>query len=178
MNWFPLGLTYATFYMGRYNLNVSSKTIMDNFHINKSEFGFIASAGFWTYALSVIFNGPLTDRIGGKKSILIGALGAASLNLIIGLLFSKRLANQDSRWNVSSLRGQSVFSVIWRSFNCKDKRSLVSCQGKRNFWRHFRNYDLKRLFPGYDGGRLDFGLVELVLGFSYPIRRHTYDVYG
>ena len=77
LNWFPLGLTYATFYMGRYNLNVSSKTMMDHFHLSKAEFGMIATAGFWTYALSVIFNGPLADRIGGKKAILIGAAGAA-----------------------------------------------------------------------------------------------------
>src|SRR5438132_3722805 len=87
MNWFPLGLTYATFYMGRYNLNVSSKTMIDLFHFSKADFGIIATAGFWTYALSVIFNGPLADKIGGKKSILIGALGASALNLIVGLLF-------------------------------------------------------------------------------------------
>src|SRR5512139_2347464 len=86
MNWFPLGLTYATFYMGRYNLNVSSKTMIDMFHFSKADFGIIATCGFWTYALSVILNGPLSDKIGGKKSILIGALGASLLNLFIGLL--------------------------------------------------------------------------------------------
>jgi OPA family glycerol-3-phosphate transporter-like MFS transporter len=86
-NWFPLGLTYATFYMGRYNLNVSSKTMMDYFHLTKGEFGTIATAGFWTYAVSVIFNGPLADRIGGRKAILIGALGAGTLNLAVGLMF-------------------------------------------------------------------------------------------
>ena len=48
LNWFPLGLTYATFYMGRYNLNVSSSTIMDRFHLDKTQFGTIATAGFWT----------------------------------------------------------------------------------------------------------------------------------
>ena len=87
LNWFPLGVTYATFYMGRYNLNVSSQTMMDHFHLTKQAFGTIATAGFWTYALSVIVNGPLSDRIGGKKAILIGAAGAAALNLVIGLLF-------------------------------------------------------------------------------------------
>src|SRR4030042_5189246 len=86
-NWFPLGLTYATFYMGRYNLNVSSTTMMEQFHLSKADFGMIATAGFWTYALSVGINGPLADRIGGKKAILIGALGASLLNLVIGLLF-------------------------------------------------------------------------------------------
>src|ERR1019366_1223039 len=77
MNWFPLGITYATFYMGRYNLNVASSTIMKNFSLTKAEFGVIATAGFWTYAASVIFNGPLADRFGGRRAILIAAAGTA-----------------------------------------------------------------------------------------------------
>ena len=60
---------------------------MSGFDLSKADFGIIATAGFWTYALAVAFNGPLADRIGGKKSILIGAAGACVLNLIIGLLF-------------------------------------------------------------------------------------------
>src|SRR4249919_3249542 len=86
-NWFPLGLTYATYYMGRYNFNVVKGDMGTMFHLDKSEMGIIATAGFWTYALAVMFNGPLADRIGGRKAILIGALGALSLNLAIGLLF-------------------------------------------------------------------------------------------
>src|SRR5215470_10182748 len=70
-NWFPLGLTYATFYMGRYNFNVFKGRFAETFHFDKAEVGAIATAGFWTYALSVIFNGPLADRFGGKRAILI-----------------------------------------------------------------------------------------------------------
>ena len=109
LNWFPLGITYATFYMGRYNLNVSSKTMMDYFHLSKGEFGMIATAGFWTYALSVIFNGPLSDRIGGKKAILIGAAGAAALNLTIGLLFL-------SGWQTKIIVGMSLLYAVNQYF--------------------------------------------------------------
>ena len=70
-NWFPLGLTYATYYMGRYNFNVVKGQMGSMFHLDKAEMGIIATAGFLTYALSVIFNGPLADRIGGRKAILI-----------------------------------------------------------------------------------------------------------
>src|SRR5215468_12179546 len=87
LNWFPLGLTYATYYMGRYNFNVVKGTMGSMFHLDKAQMGIIATAGFWTYGLSVIFNGPLGDRIGGRKSILIGAAGALLVNLAIGLLF-------------------------------------------------------------------------------------------
>jgi len=87
MNWFPLGVTYATFYMGRYNFNVVKGTIGQEFHLDKTQMGIIATCGFWTYATSVIFNGPLADKFGGRKAILLGAVGAAILNLAIGLLF-------------------------------------------------------------------------------------------
>src|SRR5216683_10961 len=87
LNWFPLGLTYATFYMGRYNFNVFKGRFAEMFHFDKAQVGVIATAGFWTYALSVIFNGPLADRFGGKRAILIGAVGAAALNLAIGAMF-------------------------------------------------------------------------------------------
>ncbi|HZX96244.1 MAG TPA: MFS transporter [Myxococcales bacterium] len=86
-NWFPLGLTYATFYMGRYNFNVFKGRFAETFHFDKAEVGVIATAGFWTYALSVILNGPLADRYGGKRAILVGAVGAAVFNLAIGAMF-------------------------------------------------------------------------------------------
>src|SRR5450631_3566578 len=86
-NWFPLGLTYATFYMGRYNFNVAKGAIGAAFHYDKTQMGIIATCGFWTYAASVMFNGPLADKFGGRRAILFGALGAAALNLAIGVLF-------------------------------------------------------------------------------------------
>ena len=68
VNWFPLGLTYATFYMGRYNFNVVKGHLGTTYHLDKAQTGFIATAGFWTYALSVIFNGPLADRVRGQDT--------------------------------------------------------------------------------------------------------------
>ncbi len=85
MNWFPLGLTYATFYMGRYNINVVAGTVKSTFGLDNFLFGIIITAGFWVYALSVMFNGPLADRFGGKKAILFGTIGAATMNLLLGL---------------------------------------------------------------------------------------------
>jgi OPA family glycerol-3-phosphate transporter-like MFS transporter len=87
LNWLPLGLTYATFYMGRYNINVVKPIIGDKYHLNELQLGGMATVGFWTYALSVMFNGPLADRFGGKRAILLGSLGVAALNTAIGLLF-------------------------------------------------------------------------------------------
>ncbi len=84
MNWLPLGLTYAFLYMGRYNLNVAKTTMGDMMSIG--DFGIIFGVGTAVYAVSFVINGPLTDRIGGKKAILIGAAGAAVANLLMGVI--------------------------------------------------------------------------------------------
>ncbi len=106
MNWFPLGLTYATMYMGRYNFNLVKSDIGAWYHLDKAEMGIIATAGFWTYGLSVALNGPLADRIGGRKAILIGALGAGLLNLLIGIMFlgghtTQLLVSMSLLWSVN-----------------------------------------------------------------------------
>lgn len=82
VNWFPLGMSYAFLYMARYNINASQKALaMDN-----RSFGMIFAAGATTYALSLVFNGPIVDKIGGKRGILISTLGAAAANIVLGVL--------------------------------------------------------------------------------------------
>lgn len=84
INWFPLGMTYAFLYMGRYNLTVAKNalgTLMSN-----EDFGWIFAAGTGVYAFSFLINGPLVDKIGGKKGILIAALGAAAANVALGVV--------------------------------------------------------------------------------------------
>ncbi|MBD3168670.1 MAG: MFS transporter [candidate division Zixibacteria bacterium] len=84
LNWFPLGLSYAFLYMGRYNLTVSKVALGDL--MTKEDFGIIFAAGTITYAFAFLINGPLTDRIGGKKGMLIGLTGAAIANALLGIL--------------------------------------------------------------------------------------------
>ena len=36
------------------------------------------------YAFGQIFNGLITDRIGGKKAMLIGAAGTVTMNILFG----------------------------------------------------------------------------------------------
>jgi len=143
-NWFPLGITYATYYMGRYNLNVSSTTMMDQFHLSKADFGIIATAGFWTYALAVAFNGPLTDRIGGKKSILIGAAGACVLNLIIGLLFL-------NGWQTKIIVGMSLLYAVNQYFQSFGALSVVKVNAP---WFHVKE---RGIFGGVFGIMISSG---------------------
>ncbi|MGE4133833.1 MAG: MFS transporter [Bdellovibrionales bacterium] len=76
-------MTYAFLYMARYNLSVSKNAL--GTAMTKEDFGLIFGAGTVTYGLSFLLNGPLVDKIGGKKGIIIAALGACMANGAMGL---------------------------------------------------------------------------------------------
>lgn len=80
-NWFPLGLTYAFLYFGRYNINEATSAIKQ---IDNAAFGTIFAVGAGVYGLSFLVNGPLTDKLGGRLTILVAALGSAVSNLLMG----------------------------------------------------------------------------------------------
>ncbi len=80
-NWFPLGLTYAFLYFGRYNINEATSAIKA---LDNAAFGTIFGVGAWVYGVSFLVNGPLTDRLGGRLTILIAALGSAGSNVLMG----------------------------------------------------------------------------------------------
>ena len=82
LNWLPLGLTYALLYMGRYNLTQLLVLKL----ISKQAFGDIDGIGALVYGVAFFFNGPLTDRLGGRFAILLGAAGAAVCNGLIGIM--------------------------------------------------------------------------------------------
>src|SRR4051812_20962731 len=75
INWFPMGMTYAFLYMGRYNINVSKNALGSL--MSTEDFGMIVFVGTLVYGLSFLVNGPLVDKIGGKKGIIIAAVGSA-----------------------------------------------------------------------------------------------------
>jgi len=90
MNWLPLGLTYAFLYMGRYNIKVSQHAFeeMPNASggslMGNAEFAGIFAVGTIVYAVSFLINGPLTDKYGGRRMILIGATGSGIMNALMG----------------------------------------------------------------------------------------------
>ncbi|MDW8246982.1 MAG: MFS transporter, partial [Sandaracinaceae bacterium] len=88
VNWFSLGMTYAFLYMGRYNLAAAKNALGDA--ISNEEFGTIKSIGTIVYGVSFILNGPLTDKIGGRRTMLLAAGGSAICNGFMGgVLFSR-----------------------------------------------------------------------------------------
>ena len=99
LNWAVVGLTYTSFYLCRYNFSYANKSIADEFGFTKSDMSTILSMNFVAYGCGQIINGLLTDRIGGKKAMLIGATGTVIVNLLFGAA---------SFWGMLSL-----FSLLW-----------------------------------------------------------------
>lgn len=85
LNWLVLGLLYAFFYTTRYNWTVVSPTIAEQLGWRNTDLGVFESMLPLIYGLSVVLNGPLADRIGGRKAFLFGAAGVVVMNALFGL---------------------------------------------------------------------------------------------
>ena len=125
-NWVFLGLMYGFFYMGRYNFSAVSAYLAQTFGWTNSQLGTVISAGTIVYAFSVFLNGPLADRIGGKRAILIGSAGSAVFNLLFGfgflMLTKAAVWSPDGKtvitpaelgYGLSAVATINVFAVIW-----------------------------------------------------------------
>jgi len=84
LNWAVVGLTYTSFYLCRYNISYANKSICDEFNFTKGDFSTILSCQFIAYGSGQFINGLLTDRIGGKRAMLIGAAGTVTMSLLFG----------------------------------------------------------------------------------------------
>ena len=84
-NWFFLGLTYATYYLCRYNLGIVAPELKETLGFSNARYGAIEAARNWAYAVGQFANGLLTDRLGGKQAMTIGAIGTVILNLLFGI---------------------------------------------------------------------------------------------
>ncbi len=147
VNWFPLGMTYAFLYMGRYNLNVSKNALGDM--MTKEQFGLIFAAGTITYGLSFLLNGPIVDKIGGKKGIIIAALGSALMNLMMG--------GATYLYMMGRLKTNMVvaFSILFSLNMFFQSYGAVSIIKVKAYWFHVRE---RGVFGAIFGTLISFGV--------------------
>ncbi|MBC7973974.1 MAG: MFS transporter [Myxococcales bacterium] len=142
MNWLPLGLTYAFLYMGRYNL-----TVLKNVQgISQQDFGNIDSWGSLIYGLSFLINGPLADKFGGRRTILLAAGGALGANALIGVLWMNGSIDRNSTLALSLLYSLNMY---FQSFGAV---SIVKVNAS---WFHLRE---RGTFGGIFGILISLGL--------------------
>ncbi|MCK6550094.1 MFS transporter [Myxococcota bacterium] len=154
MNWVPLGLTYAFLYFGRYNLSAIVDLLDKEKLLSKAEFGQIDGVGAAVYGVSFLLNGWLTDRWGGRVTILIAAAGAAVSNL--GMAFAMSQTTSGA-WTPEELRSALlVLSAVNMYFQSFGAVSIVKVNAP---WFHVRE-------RGVLGGLFGI-LISLGLYFSY-----------
>lgn len=147
VNWFPLGMSYAFLYMARYNLNVSKNAMGDM--MTKEQFGIIFAAGTIVYGLSFLINGPLVDKMGGKKGILIATLGSALMNLLMG--------GATYLYLMGRLKTDMVvaFSVLYALNMFFQSYGAVSIIKVKAYWFHVRE---RGVFGAIFGTLISFGV--------------------
>ncbi len=148
-NWFPMGLTYAFLYMGRYNLTVAKNALGDL--MTKEDFGVIFGVGTVTYGLAFLLNGPLTDRIGGKRSLLVAAFGAAAMNALMGAYLAHVLAGGQA--DAATLR--RAFAALYAANMYFQSFGAVAIVKVNAHWFHVRE---RGGFSGIFGAMIASGI--------------------
>jgi sugar phosphate permease len=72
---------YIGYYMIRQNLSAALPLMKTVFHYSNSDLGLIGASSEIVYALGKFINGPLADKLGGKKIFLLGMAGGILCNL-------------------------------------------------------------------------------------------------
>ncbi len=148
LNWVPLGFAYAFMYMGRYNLTVSKSVFGDNI-MTKAQFGEIFAVGAWVYSLSFLITGPLTDKVGGRASMLIGTAGTIMVNFLMGLVV---YGIYNWHWNISVFHSFLILYALNMHFQSYGAISIVTVKAP---WFHVRE---RGTFSTIFGSMIAFGL--------------------
>ncbi|MDB6127243.1 MAG: glpT [Verrucomicrobia bacterium] len=147
INWFPLGMTYAFLYMGRYNLTVAKNSLGSL--MTNEDFGLIFAAGTGVYAFSFLVNGPLVDKIGGKRGIIIAALGSSLANIALGVITWLVVTG---RWHTRLL---GIFSTLYAVNMYFQSYGAVSIIKVKANWFHVRE---RGVFGAIFGTLISFGV--------------------
>jgi MFS transporter, OPA family, glycerol-3-phosphate transporter len=84
VNWGALGLMYASYYLCRYNFRFAGPGMNEEFGFRTADLANIWVVWSLAYGTGQLVNGLISDRIGGKTIMVIGAVGTIICNFIFG----------------------------------------------------------------------------------------------
>lgn len=73
---------YIGYYLCRGNISAALPLLSSQFGYSNSQLAIILTFSELVYALGKFINGPLADKLGGKRIFLLGMLGAVAFNLL------------------------------------------------------------------------------------------------
>jgi|GEM_PF-502225 len=144
LNWFSLGLMYATYYMCRYNFRFATPGLREEFGFNFNDITDLFSIWALAYGTGQLINGLLADRIGGKKCMLFGAVATICINFTLG--FSPLVSTFTSFALLSLLNG------YFQSFGAPGMIKINAA------W--FRRTE-RGIFAGIFGGMIQLGQMAI-----------------
>jgi OPA family glycerol-3-phosphate transporter-like MFS transporter len=142
LNWLPLGLTYSFLYFARYNMKQ-----FQGIGLTEVEYGTVFGVGSAIYGLAFLLNGPLTDRWGGRTTILISAAGSGAANAVMGYM-----AMSGNTFGMSTVTAFALFYAINMYFQSFGAVSIVKVNAA---WFHLRE---RGTFGGIFGILISLGL--------------------
>ena len=118
--------------------------------IPKSDLGIIFGIGTWVYAMSFVINGPLIDKhLGGKRGMLISAVGASLANVALGVLTWLIVAKH---LKVNLVASYSVLYAINMYFQSFGSMSIIKVKA---YWFHVRE---RGVFGAIFGSLISIGV--------------------
>jgi MFS transporter, OPA family, glycerol-3-phosphate transporter len=156
LNWLPLGLTYSFLYFGRYNIKQ-----FQGIGLTEAEYGTVFGIGSAVYGLAFLLNGPLTDRWGGRATILIAAAGSGAANAVMGYM-----AMTGNTFGMSHMTAFTTLFAVNMYFQSFGAVSIVKVNAA---WFHVRE-------RGTFGGIFGI-LISLGLYFAYDVGKRITQVF-
>lgn len=144
INWVTIGFLYASYYMCRYNFRFAVPGLQEEFGFDINDVSLIFASWSLAYGVGQFVNGLLTDVIGGKKSLLIGAVSTILINFIFG--FSSLVSNFSAFALLALLNG------YFQSFGAPGMVKISAA------W--FRRQE-RGLFSGIFGGMIQLGQMAI-----------------
>lgn len=158
-----IGLMYTSFYMCRYNLSIANKAISEQFGFSKGQMGWIITANLLAYACGQIVNGLLTDKMGGKRAMLIGAAGTIVMNLLFGAAsFAGMLGLFVAIWGLNGYvqsfgaPGMVKMNAAW--FGRRERGTFAGIFG---FMINLGRFFIFKLGPALLAGFTIFGMIHV-----------------
>lgn len=157
VNWIVLGLLYAFFYMTRYNFAATMSELSKTFGWSNTELGVFETMMPLVYGLSVVLNGPLADRFGGRRAFLFGALGVTFMNYAFGACILLHGQVDPSTLLV-------VMAIIWGANGYFQSFGALSIVKVNAQWFHVRE---RGTFAGVFGVLIRLGLILAFSGVPF-----------
>ena len=163
LNWAFLGLLYTSYYMCRYNFSIANSSISTEFGFSTGDMGWIITLNLLAYGLGQIVNGLITDKIGGRKAMLIGAAATIIMNILFGVasfwgLFGLFLGIWSVNGYVQSFGSPGMVKINAAWFERRERGRFAGIYG---FMINLGRFGIFKLGPALLAGFSIFGMIAI-----------------